>query len=511
MTKAPLTGFTFYLLLFALGMAAFIEGLDFSIANVAIPAISATFGVSAQQGTWVITLFAVSTALSLCLTGYLATRFGAVKVLLWSIYLFTLASLFCGLAWNFSSLIIFRIMQGFAAGPLMTLPQGLIAINCAKEKRGMALGILVLIMVLAPVLGPFVGGLITENYGWPWIFYINVPFGILSGVLIWGLLHDRETTIEKIPIDKIGVILLAIGIGTLQVVLDKGNDADWFGSTEIIILSIISGLGIYFFVIWNCYSKYPILDFSFFKDTNFTLGTLLTTVPYLVIGGTTILLPLWLQTQKGYTPFWSGVAVMPLGVLPIILAPLLTLIIPYTGQRLITTIGYVVFVVTCFWFSNFTSEISLSQILWPRLVQGAAIALCFLPLFQITISNIRDEDINRATGVHNSIRMILGGSGISTALYITAWQRRENLHHSNLTEVLHPLHTPTLEAYHILSSVGVDDQTAAEIFDILVTKQAYVMGFNDLLWLSGWILLLLIPIIWFCKEPPKEKTVATSE
>lgn len=511
MKKAPLTGFAYYLLLFALGLAAFIDGLDFSIANVSVPSIAATFGVPPQQGTWVITLFAVSNAIALCLAGWLATRFGAVKVIIISIIAFIFSSLFCGLSWSFNSIIFFRTLQGFSAGPLMTLPQTLISLNSSEEKRGFGIGLLLLIIVLGYISGPFIGGVITEHYNWPWIFYINVPIGIFSIIIIWSLLHDRETPVVKMPIDTIGIILLAIGAGTLQIVLDRGNDADWFGSTKIIILSIISALGIYFFLVWNTYSKFPLLDFSFFKDRNFTLGTLLLTVSYLVLTGTTILLPFWLQTQKGYTPLWAGIAVMPMGVLPIFLSPILGLIMPYTSLRLIATLGYIVLGFTCFWFSGFTSEISLSQILWPRLIQGTAISLCFQPLFQLAMSHIKDENLNKAIGVHNSTRTILGGSGISTALYVTLWQRRERLHHSNLTEVMHPLQTPTLEAYKALNKVGIEGQATPEIFDAIVTNQAYVMGFNDLLWLSGWVIMLLIPFVWLCKEPSKGKTVAMQE
>lgn len=511
MLKAPLTGFSFVLLLFSLGLAAFIDGLDFSIANVAVPSIAATFGVSSKQGTWVITLFAVSNAIALCLTGRLAARFGAVKILFWSIIFFTLASLMCGLSWSFNTLLFFRIIQGIVAGPLMTLPQSLILANAPEEKKQMGTAILLMLVILAPILGPFVGGWITENYGWPWIFLINVPLGFISAFIVWALLRKRETTRVKMPIDIIGFVFLVAGIGTLQVLLDRGNDDDWFNSNEIIVLSIISGLGIFFTIIWNWYTEQPLLELKFFKDKDFTLGTILSTLPYLIIGGTTILIPLWLQTQKGYTPYWAGVAVMPMGILPIFISPMLAKFQPYLSQRAVALAGYLIYAYTCFWFSDFTTDISLTQIMLPRFIQGAAIVFCFLPLFQITLSRIDEEDLTKATGMHNAFRTVFGGSGLSTAVYVTAWQRRAALHHNDLVEVMHPLHSSTIEAYTSLREVGADDATIAVIFDELVTGQAYVIAFNDLMWLSGWLLILFMPIIWFCKEPLKGRIIEMTE
>ncbi len=511
MKKAPLKGFTFYLLLFALGLAVFISELDFSIANVAIPSIAAGFGVSPQQGTWVITLFAVSNIIGLALTSRMATRFGNVKVCVWSIALFTFSSFLCGISWDLYSLLFFRMIQGAVTGPLMVLPQTLLLENCAEEKKDMGLSILLLLLVLGPVLGPWVGGWIVEHYPWPWIFYINVPFGILSAMITLGILYNRESIKSKIPVDMMGFIFLAVGLTALQIFLDRGYDEDWFSSNEITTLAVIAGVSLFLCVIWNMYADIPIIDLSFFKDRNFTLGTILISVPYLVISGTTILIPLWLQTQKGYTPYWAGIAVMPLGILPIVIAPLLGLVMGFVSLRFLTAIGFFIFGTTCLWFSNATSEISLWQLFIPRLIQGAGVAFCFLPLFQLTIAYIKEDDLTKATGVFLVMRSIVAGAGIATALYVTVWQQREAVHHSNLTEVLYPLRQPTIEAYEALTTAGVDDQMAAQFFDIIVTNQAYVIAFNDLLWLSGWVLLLTIPFLWLCKERPPGKKLVRAE
>ncbi len=508
MKQPPLTGFTLFLLVFALGLATFVESLDYSIANVAIPSIAAGFGMSAQQGTWVITLFAVTSAITLALTGWLATRFGSVKVAIWSLVIFTISSFLCGAAWSFNSLIFFRVVQGAAVGPLISLPQSLVLSNCPDEKKAMSLGFIIMILVLAPVLGPVIGGWITENYGWPWIFYINVPVGIVSILIILKILYGRETPVIKMPVDVVGIFLLVIGIGALQIFLDRGNDEDWFASHEILTLALMALVALAFFFVWNAYAEYPLIDFSYFKDTNFRVATLLTALAFLVLLGTTVLIPLYVQTQLGYTPYLAGLAVMPVGILPIFITPIVAVVMFSVGLRSIVSLSLLILAYTCFWYSELNTEVSLRQLMEPRFYQGLAVALCFLPLQQLALTNISEESLAKATGVYNFTRLIIGGGGLSTALYVTVWQRRTSLHHSDLTQVMHPFATPTVESYKILKTAGFDDQTVPLLFDGIVTNQSYLMGFNDVMWLSGWMLILLVPFVWRCKEPPKGKKVS---
>lgn len=506
MKQPPLTGISYFLLIFSLGLAIFVDGLDYSIANVAIPSIAGSFGVTPQEGTWVITLFAVSNAITLALTGWLATRYGSVKVILWSVGAFTIVSLFCGLAWNFNVLVFFRILQGGVAGPLMALPQSLFLANCPEDKKSTGMGCLLMIMLVAPVLGPVIGGWITQNYGWPWIFYINLPLGIIAVLGIWALLHNRETRIEKMPVDLTGIILLSLGVGALQVFLDRGNDADWFESTEIILLALVASVSLILFISWNLYADYPVIEFSFFRDRNFLAGTLLTTMPYLVLMGTMVLLPLYVQTQMNYTPLWAGIVGMPIGILPIFATPLVALILPYVSWRLLISISFMLFAYTFFWSASLNLNASVSQFMLPRFVQGLGISLCFLPLQQLALSNISESSLTKATGVYNFMRLICGGGGVSTALFVTAWQRRAALHHNDLSNVLQPLRNPTVDIYERLNSLGMDDQTIAHYFNSVVTNESYAIGFNDLMWASGWLMVFLIPFLWFCREPLTKKT-----
>lgn len=511
MHKPPLTGIAFYLLVLSMGIASFIDSLDFSIANVAIPSIAANFGVSVQEGTWIITLFAVSNAITIGLTGWLATRFGGVRVALVSLFLFTFFSACCGLSWDYNSLVIFRILQGASGGPLMSIPMSLMLANAPQDKKSLGAQILVLLIILAQVLGPFVGGWLTDTFGWRWIFFINLPFCIIALIMAAISLKGRETATIKIPLDTMGLILLAIGVGALQVFLDRGNDEDWFGSTKIIILALVCSISLSFFVPWNLYSKVRLVEVCYFRNLNFTITTILTALGFLCVGGTTIIVSLWLQTQMGYTATYAGLAIMPMGITPVLIAPLVSYMMATISLRLVVTFGFIIAAVSCFWFSGMTPQTTLSHLMWLRAFQGLSLPLCFLPLYQLCMLYIDDEEITKATGVFNFLKILLGGGGISTALYVTLWDRRAALHHSDLSGVLQPLRTPTLDAYKALNSVGIDDTSSAMFFEYSITNQSYVIAFNDVMWVSGWLLLLLIIPTWLCVEPSKKRLVATTE
>ncbi len=392
----------------------------------------------------------------------------------------------------------------------MTIPTVLVLANAPENKKGMATQILVLLIIMAQVLGPFVGGWITDNFGWRWIFFINIPFCVFSLVITAVALKGRETTTTNIPLDVAAFLLLAIGVGALQVFLDRGNDEDWFGSTKIIILALIFTISLSFFIPWNLYSQKRLVEVRYFRDLNFSVSTFVTTLAWLSVGGTTILMSLWLQTQMGYTATYAGLAVMPLGLTPVLIAPLVDYLMKTVSLRMVTTVGLTLSAATCFWFSNITPQVTLSHLMWIRAIQGLSLPLCFLPLFQLSVSHIEEGEITKANGVYNFIKVLLGGGGISTALYTTFWDRREALHHSDLTEVLQPLRTPTLEAYKALHNVGVDDASAALFFEYTTSNQAYTIAFNDIMWLTGWVLLLLVIPTWFCVEAHKRRRVAAA-
>ncbi|MET0351976.1 MAG: DHA2 family efflux MFS transporter permease subunit, partial [Rhizobacter sp.] len=317
----PLTGSQLVLGTIALSLATFMNVLDSSIANVSIPAISGDMGVSPNQGTWVITSFGVANAISVPLTGWLTQRFGPVRLFTASILLFVLSSWLCGLAPSIGLLIAFRVLQGLVAGPMIPLSQTLLLSSYPPAKAGMAMAMWAMTVLVAPVVGPLLGGWITDNISWPWIFYINIPVGLLAAGITWSIYRSRDPGPKKVKLDVVGLALLVLWVGALQVMIDKGKELDWFESGEIITLAVVAVVGFMFFLAWELTEKNPIVDLRLFKGRNFTLATVSLSVAYGLFFGNVVLMPLWLQQYMGYTATWAGIALAPVGVLAIVLSP----------------------------------------------------------------------------------------------------------------------------------------------------------------------------------------------
>lgn len=495
----PLTGSRLALMTFSLSLGIFMNVLDVSIANVAIPTLAGDLAVSPDNGTWVITSFAVSQAIMLPITGWLARRFGEVRLFLLSTALFTFISVLCGLSTNLSMLIFFRVLQGAVSGPMIPLSQSILLANYPAHRKGFATSIWAMTAVVAPIFGPIMGGWITDNYSWPWIFYINVPVGIISVVFTAITLSGRETAITKMPIDVIGLALLIIGIGCLQVLLDKGNDLDWFNSNFIVTLSIISTVALSFLIVWELTDRHPIIDLSLFGVRNFAIGTVALTLGYMVYFSNVVIFPLWLQTQMDYTPTWAGLAAAPVGILPFFLSPLVGYYMGKFDLRAIISIGFIVFAVTSFMQSNFYTSVGFPQLVEPRFLQGLGITFFFTPLVTIVISGLPPERIATALGLANFCR-ILGGS-FGTSVSVTMWDRREAFHHSRLVEQINrynPISTDTIKQLHALGFSGM--KSLGQITRT-ITNQAFMLSTCDIFWLSGWIFIGLMAIIWFAKPP----------
>jgi DHA2 family multidrug resistance protein len=305
----------------ALSAATFMNVLDTSIANVSLPAIAGDLGVSPNQGTWVITSFAVANAIAVPLTGWLSQRFGQVKLFVGSVILFVIASWLCGLAPNMTTLIAFRALQGFVAGPMIPLSQSLLLASYPKAKAGSALAIWGITTLVAPVVGPLLGGWITDNISWPWIFYINIPVGIIAATASWAIYRKRESVVRKLPIDTLGLALLVVWIGALQMMLDLGKEHDWFHSGLIVGLAVTAAVGFAFFLIWELTDDHPVVDLRLFKARNFWAGTIATSIGYGLFFGNVVLLPLWLQQYMGYTATDAGMILAPVGLMAMVYSP----------------------------------------------------------------------------------------------------------------------------------------------------------------------------------------------
>src|ERR1700757_573420 len=340
----------------ALALGTFMQVLDSTIANVSLPTISGNLGVSPDQGTWVITAFAVANGIGVPLTGWLMGRYGVVRTFTVSVLAFTIASLLCGVGWRLSSLIFFRVLQGAVSGPMIPGSQALLISIFPPNKRGTALGIWSITTLVAPICGPILGGYISDNYHWGWIFLINVPVGIIVTFLTWVNLKDRETPTRKLPIDTVGLMLLIVWVGSLQVMLDQGKDLDWFSSNEIVILALVTAIGFAAFLIWELTAKNPVVDLSLFKRRNFALGTLAFCLGYAVFFACNLLMPLWLQTQVGYTATWAGLVAAPAGVIAVLLTPTTAKLMSKIDARIVATIAFIAFGASYLLRAGFTAD-----------------------------------------------------------------------------------------------------------------------------------------------------------
>ncbi|MFI4937533.1 MAG: DHA2 family efflux MFS transporter permease subunit [Candidatus Berkiellales bacterium] len=492
-------GHQLILLTVAVSLGIFMNVLDTSIANVAIPTIAGNMGVSADEGTWIITSFTVSLAIVLPLTGWLAKRFGEVRLFVFSTALFTIASVLCGLSTSLEMLVFFRVIQGAVAGPMIPLSQSLLLANYPVDKKGLATGLWAMVAVAAPVLGPILGGYITDSYSWPWIFYINVPVGFFSVYFTWHILRNRETKIAKTRIDFTGLILLAVGIGCLQVMLDKGKDLDWFNSVTICTLGAISVVSLCFLIIWEMTEDNPIIDLSLFKIRNFTIGTIAISIGYLAFFGSVVILPLWLQTQMNYTPTWAGLATAPLGIIPILLSPIVGRILNKVDARLIVSNGFFFFAFCSFWLASMNTDVTAGHIAWIRFIQGIGVPCFFVPTIAILLSGLPDDKIANAAGLSNFLRILAGSFG--TSIYVTLWDHRESIHQSKLAESLLLIQSSMVEALKKLHALGFSvEKSYAEITQQLI-KQSYMLATNDVFWISGFIFLSLLILIWFARPP----------
>ncbi|MBA3722696.1 MAG: DHA2 family efflux MFS transporter permease subunit [Parachlamydiaceae bacterium] len=499
------------LLNIAVGLGTFIQVLDTSIANVAIPYIAGNLSVSPDQGTWVITSFSASNAVVLPLTGWLSDYFGRVRLFVWSVLLFSLTSFLCGLSQSLTMLVVLRVIQGAVAGSLIPLSQSLIMISNPPEKKGSALGFWAMIVIVAPILGPIIGGYLTDQYSWPWIFYINVPIGLFSALVTWHLLKDRESEIVRNPIDWVGLILLSIGVGSLQIMLDKGKDLDWFESNLIIALTVISAISFTYFAIWTYFQKYPIVDFSFFKNRNFAFGTIAITFGYLIYFGSTVTVPLWLQTQQDYTAYWAGLAVAPIGLIPFFLSTTVGKYMSKIDLRILASSSFFLFSLGFFYQASFTTQVDLRTIMFARFLQGFGVAIFFLPLVQLSLGEIPKARYASATGLFNFVR-ILVGSGFGTSLSIQLWSRLATFHHERIAESLSPYKNKVMQFYENLGNYNPDfiPSVVTRVVEEQVEQQAYMLSTNDVSWLGAWMFIFMIPLIFLCKrvKPPTETSVA---
>ena len=506
---AALVGVARSVTLIALAMATFMQVLDTTIANVSIPTIAGYLGVSSDQGTWIITSFAVANGVSVPLTGWLMRRFGVVRTFVLSILLFTIASFLCGIATNMGELIAFRVLQGGVSGPMIPGSQALLVTLFPQEQKGTALAIWSATTLVAPICGPILGGYISDNYHWSWIFLINVPVGLLCALVCWNFLKSRESPTQPLKMDYVGLVLLVVWVGSLQVMLDQGKDLDWFNSNTIVALCIVCAVSLAAWIIWELTERAPIVDLTLFKSRSFTLGTLALCLVFGVFFGNVVLMPLWLQSHLKYTATWAGIVTAPSGITALVVAPFVGKYISRFDARWFATASFVVFAVSYFMRAAYPPDASFWVFALPALVQGVAMGIFFVALLTIALDRLPAEKLPAASGLNNFLRITAGG--FATSLTTTYWDRREALHQSRLVESLTVFDPALREVTTAIKTAGFSDHAALANVLHEVTNQGYLLASLDLFYFSGWTTLVLIGACWLARRPAGTAAAAGPE
>ena len=490
----PLAGMSLAVISIALALGTFMQVLDGTIANVSIPTIAGNLGVSSDQGAWVITSFAVANGVSVPLTGWVMGRYGVVKTFVWSVLLFTAASFLCGVSWNLPSLIGFRVLQGLVSGPMIPGSQALLIMVFPPNKRGTALAIWSMTTLVAPICGPILGGYISDNISWPWIFLINVPVGLICAFLCWRGMQGRETPTRSTPVDRIGFMLLVVWVGALQVLLDTGKDADWFSSPAIVVELLVALIGFVAWVIWELNEPFPIVDLSLFKSRNFAFGTLSLSLGYAVFFGSNLLQPLWLQTRMGYVATWAGLVAAPSGVVAVILTPFAARFMSKTDARWAASISLLAFAVSFYMRSGFTTDVDFKALVWPMLVQGVAMSVFFISLVTLSLNGVKPQQLPAASGLSNFLRITAGSFAASLAT--TIWDQREDAHQTRLAEAIGSTDPAWVQSLYKMEHAGLTHAQAIAAATNQVIGQAYHLATVDFFRASAWIMIVLIPCIW---------------
>ncbi|CAM5786234.1 DHA2 family efflux MFS transporter permease subunit [Castellaniella caeni] len=479
-----------------LSLGTFMQVLDISIANVSLPTIAGNLAASRDQSTWVITSFTVCQAITLPMTGFLSRWFGEVRTFVWAVLLFSLFSLACGLATSLPMLVTFRALQGAVCGPMYPITQSLMVSIYPRDKRAMALAIISMITVVAPIVGPVAGGWITDSYSWRWIFFINVPIGLLAASLAFGQMGGRLEKLIKDRIDWVGVATLVLGVGALQILLDQGNDLDWFDSPTIRILAAVAAVSLTVFVIWELTDDKPIVNLRLFRHRNFAAGTFALVLAFGLFFSVSLLLPLWLQNTLGYTALWSGLAVAPIGFIPILLT---FWVGKYAGRfdlRILTAISFAVMSFVCFRFGSFNTDVDFIHIALTEFIMGLGVALFFMPILTILLSDLEGLEIAEGSGSATFLRTVGASFAVSITTYL--WTRGAAASHAHLVEFI-TLANP--EVRQGIEQAGGSLQHYGAGMNEAITQQAMQVSFNNIFDGLGFAFLALIAVVWLARPP----------
>jgi DHA2 family multidrug resistance protein len=510
----PSQGINPWIIAITVMFPTFMEVLDTTVVNVSLPHIAGSLAATVYEATWALTTYLVANAIILPMTGWLANHFGRKHLLMLAVTGFTTASFMCGLSPNLPSLLVFRVLQGASGGALQPISQAIMLEAFRPEDRGKAMAFWGVGIVVAPILGPVLGGWLTESYSWRWVFYINIPIGLMSLILTNAFIFDPAYIRRKSErIDFFGIGTLALGIGCLQVVLDQGQEKDWFGSDKITALALLAGIGLLAFIIRELKISYPIVDMSVLKIPTYSTGVFLMTTLGFVLYGSLVLLPILLQTIFGYPALQAGIAMSPRGIGSLITMPVVGLMLTRFDGRKLLAIGLISGGWTLLWLGALNLQAGFWDFFWPQFVQGISLALLFVPLTTVTMDPIPNEEMGNATSIFNLMRNVGGSLGIATATTLLA--RRQQFNFDMLGARINPYSLQLRSVYSRIRSGfvarGKSDLEASRLANAailgLLQNQSSMLSFIDVFRFLGLVFFFVVPLLFIMKSPTiKEKS-----
>ena len=481
-----------------LAMGNFLAILDLTIANVLVPHIAGSLASSPSSGTWVITGYGVAEAIMVPLTGWLVERFGPVKVFVFCIVGFGIFSLLCGLATSLGMLIVFRVALGACGGPLIPISQTLLLKLVPERHATVALAAWALTTIIAPVLGPMLGGLIGDNFGWQWAFYFKVPLAFAIAFGAWRILTPHELPTTKAPVDYVGLVLLVVWVGALQIMLGNGQEKDWFNSDFIITLLIVTFVGFAAFVIWESTDKEPIVNLRVYRNRAFSVSQVVIALSFGALFGSFVLVPLWLQTSMGYTATWSGFNLAFAGIASVVAAPIAAVAMTRVDHRAIVSIGLLIAAAACLMRIVYNDQMTFWQLMWPQLVMGFSMPLIVIPLMDMSVSSLPPEDTAAGAGQFNFVRTL--ASALSVAAVVAYWSNSISTNSAALAGELQ--HTQSLLDAAAASGMSLDK--ALNLLNLMVQGQSVMLATNRTFLVVGIINLVAAGFVWIAPKPPKK-------
>lgn len=489
-----LTGGKLMLAAFVLALANFMVVLDMTIANVSVPHITGSLAVSSSQGTWVITSYAVAEAICVPLTGWLAGRFGSVRLFGVCLLGFIIFSILCGISTSLEMLVFCRIGQGLFGGPIMPLSQTLLLRIFPPEKQSQAMGMWAMTTVVGPILGPILGGTISDNLSWHWIFFINIPVGLFCGLAALKLLKPAETETNALKIDKGGLFLLILWIGALQLMLDLGHEHDWFSSSFISTLAVLAIVGLIIFTIWELTERHPIVDIRIFRYRGFTFAVLSLAFAFGAFFSSIVLIPQWVQINLGYTATWAGYLTATMGFGSLLMSPIVAKMATKYDQRILASFGLTLLAVVTLMRAFWTTDADFMALAWPQILQGFAVPFFFIPLSNMALASVQPQEMASAAGLMNFLRTMAGAIGASIA--VTIWDDHSKVARSELVGKLN-----VEETQNTLMAQGMSSDSALGYISSLVDKEALTLSANHLFLILAMVFVFAALIVWLAPRP----------